>query len=118
MSHTPEPWKQHEEDPRAIVAANDPHMSLLTVGDDGMALIYGEEDARRIVACVNACAGIETPDLEVGNAKFIEMLKERSALKQQRDKLLAALVDLVNQPQDITTPAYQSALAVIQECEK
>lgn len=32
-------------------------------------------------------------------------------------KLLAALIDLVNQPQDITTPAYQNALVVISEAK-
>lgn len=34
---------------------------------------------------------------------------------QQRDKLLAALIDLVNQPQDITTPAYQAANTLLLE---
>lgn len=34
-----------------------------------------------------------------------------------RDKLLAALLDLVNEPQDITTPAYQNALAALAATE-
>ena len=38
-------------------------------------------------------------------------------LEQQRDKLLAALESLVNEPQDITTPAYQHALAAIAEAK-
>lgn len=35
----------------------------------------------------------------------------------QRDKLLAVLESLVNEPQDITTPAYQNALAALAATE-
>ena len=48
-------------------------------------------NVRRIVACVNACAGIRTEALELR----VHMLQagddEIAALRQQRDKLLAAL---------------------------
>ena len=42
--------------------------------------------------------------------EVVEILK-------QRDALLAALIDLVNEPQDITTPAYQNALAALAATE-
>lgn len=69
-----------------------------------------DADARRIVASVNACAGVPTELLEQCPAPFSELVRKR-------DELLSALTDLVNEPQDITTPAYQRALAVIAECE-
>ena len=50
-----------------------------------------EANARRLAACWNACEGIATPDLEVDNVTFTEMLRERTTLKAQRDELLAAL---------------------------
>lgn len=122
-AHTPEPW---------IFEAPDADHEGIIIGRRGGAVVDGdftEANARRIVACVNACAGIETYALELMTGE-LSILNQISATtpekltpkatqyRQQRDKLLAVLVDLVNQPQDITTPAYQSALAVIQECEK
>jgi len=38
------------------------------------------EDARRIVACVNACAGIDTETLELG---FIQKMKEALEAQEQ-----------------------------------
>jgi hypothetical protein len=52
-----------------------------------------EDDARRIVACVNACEGIPTGMLEAGDA---EILAYSMRLKQQRDNLLAALKDIAS----------------------
>lgn len=51
-------------------------------------------NARRIVACVNACAGIPTDALECDTPTFIAMLQERHALRTHRDELLAALKQL------------------------
>ncbi|MRR49409.1 MAG: hypothetical protein EG825_00615 [Rhodocyclaceae bacterium] len=61
------------------------------------ARVTGEgNDARRIDACVNACAGIDIDVLEI-IGKGIETdlwIRERAVeFKQQRDKLLAALRD-------------------------
>lgn len=50
------------------------------------------KDARRIVACVNACAGIPTDELEsfVVNG-FARAIADRIQLEKQRDDLLAVL---------------------------
>lgn len=48
-------------------------------------------NARRIVACVNACEGIPTEVLESGPHRIIQRY---AAAERQRDELLAALKDL------------------------
>ncbi len=60
------------------------------------AVVFGDNykaNARRIVACVNACEGIPTDHLEKCTATCAvdRILIERDALKVQRDELLAAL---------------------------
>ena len=58
--HSPEPWKTCDPDDtdypgiRSAEAKDD----VLDVVFDG---VLTEEDARRIVACVNACKGIDNP---------------------------------------------------------
>lgn len=49
-----------------------------------------EVNARRIVACVNACVGVGTEDLE-DNGAIIELVREHNTVLKQRDELLAAL---------------------------
>lgn len=80
-------------------------------------------DARRIVACVNACAGITTETLntigkwaEAGQ----ETLRELHQIREQRDELLAALTNLIEekQPLGIDRPAYQNAVALIFRIEE
>lgn len=46
-----------------------------------------EAFAQRLVACLNACEGISTEDLAVENSVLIDMLKERTALKEQVEQL-------------------------------
>lgn len=55
------------------------------------------EDARRIVACVNACAGVDTALLEAGELDKPTMLviQEKKDLKHRCDELLAALEGLL-----------------------
>lgn len=58
--HTPEPWKTIEWD--------DGSTGIYTNTDDRIAEIDyydNQHDARRIVACVNACAGMDDPDTEL-----------------------------------------------------
>lgn len=59
MTHSPEPWRKGEYDD--------------IVDRDGVSIIFGyngdlafrtEEDCDRVLACVNACAGIPTENLE------------------------------------------------------
>ena len=55
--HTPEPWQWRDE----LLWSGD---SIVVAGDGYRCLDMVEADARRIVACVNACAGVSTEDLE------------------------------------------------------
>lgn len=92
-NHTKEPWHVRTMGNDCfITAAIEPGMAYgpEIMGDDYTG--YGDAerkaaDARRIVACVNACAGIRTAELEFQQdlgSKYLE-------LKQQRDELVAAL---------------------------
>lgn len=97
MSHTPEPLEV--TDLRYIRQSNEPrHVVARASKMDGM-----EANARRIVAAVNACEGMDTESLEsiAGRiaAKSVLQMHENyvsnkakvAAMEQQRDKLLAAL---------------------------
>lgn len=50
-----------------------------------------DETARRIVSCLNACAGIPTETLEAGSMETTREVLSAAELKQQRDELLTAL---------------------------
>lgn len=65
-----------------------PHLFKLTY--DGEEMIA---KARRIVACVNACAGISIENLE-NNVPVKDLAHRYNAVIKQRDDLLAALKDL------------------------
>ena len=93
--HTPEPWVFDQQ-------AEIPHVMT----PDGYAIVEAcpwgsisdqetmSANARRIVACVNACAWIDTEYLEreqyLGTASFAM----RDAAEKQRDELLAALLEI------------------------
>ena len=76
--HTQEPWSYGEDNDGWYVEK------------DGLQIAHGltEEDARRIVACVNACAGLPTEVLERYKLGVIGV--DYKLTKQQRDELLAA----------------------------
>lgn len=96
--HTIEPWRVAEES-----FDNDGIHESVIRGLDGRAAIavtleFGpnnpgmrEANARRIVACVNACAGITTEVLEQMPNGPASLLPMYARLEQQRDKLWAAL---------------------------
>lgn len=93
-THTKEPWSIDE---------NNIHIgSIATLhGDeDGYSEIWYEwhgdpishkANARRIVACVNACAGIDTDNLEKFPGWAKQGFDQGIAIRKQRDELLAAL---------------------------
>lgn len=105
MSHTKEPWEYWEND-RTGFGVKMPRKKKTRFGAEPYAVIGGFEpddrdemiaNARRIVACVNACAGISQETLatvgkwsEAGQAT----LRELYALREQRDQLLAVLTEL------------------------
>ena len=111
--HTPEPWRTDAE----CGFPQDIHDSkgnlFLRCGSDFDNEIYGEANARRIVACVNACAGISQQYLEELNGEtladkqmvLITQRDEYSLLAyrrqnildeviKQRDELLAAMIHI------------------------
>ena len=93
--HTQEPWVLFEVGDRVkhfCPASEKEKTSILTVTlEDGTAFgaVYSEDDARRIVACVNACAGLPTEQLE--SSPLGGVLNGVAGLIAQRDELLAAL---------------------------
>jgi biotin-(acetyl-CoA carboxylase) ligase len=93
MNWTKEPWKY-----RKLAIAN--YDIVHDHGTDQIECAGGtttEANARRIVACVNACVGISTNVLETLEDKTLnEMFKRQETEYQaQRDMLLAALKDVV-----------------------
>ena len=96
MSHTKEPWAAYKD---GKPSANNETIFIKSLAGD--LVTYGHlshlsyDDARRIVACVTACAGISTDHLEKhGLPGFAEKI---SALVEQRHELLAVLQSMFNE---------------------
>ena len=87
--HTNEPWHVGESDFTGT--------DILCADEEQIASVEIEANARRIVACVNACAGIPTEALEDGSARAErDQLREMTGgtfyeIKKQRDELMKAL---------------------------
>lgn len=83
MSHTPEPWHQCDGD-------NCGCGQILGPESVYVATVKDMDDSKRIIACVNACIGLDTVELEcfgLGTAvgtRIVEIIA-------QRDELLSAL---------------------------
>lgn len=113
--HTPEPWRKEGDWRTGMIVGAYGSDVAVTVGK------YGEANAARITACVNACAGIPTDDLVdhgVGGLKeWIDEADETLkavcaslidvpylgrceqgiyALKKQRDDLLSTAIKVRN----------------------
>ena len=94
--HTPEPWEFGYGQTRefgmclGIGLNSAPDWHVVAVVSPADSVNHADEaNARRIVACVNACAGIETGHLEkYGLPDFAQKISD---LREQRDELLAAL---------------------------
>ena len=114
--HTKEPWFEVETESDVIEITNDERngaivpIAEVSTGFNGRIGIEQEANARRIVACVNACAGIPTEVLE-------QMPVGPSALEQQRDKLLAALTEIAELDILKHHHAYAIAKGAIEEIE-
>lgn len=98
MSHTLEPWVLGDKDRHGDtpINANDWH-ELATVvtrmHGEAEQCAEGVANARRIVVCVNAMAGIDDPQTWVDNARFYSH-ETVSAITRQRDELLTALGEI------------------------
>jgi hypothetical protein len=101
--HTPEPWKISHDDSDeewSVITNNSGSIVANVNGRTGPELVGdmpvdrvmpAEDNARRIVACVNACTGIRTEALE-HRAHMLKAHDDTIAeLKRQRDELLAVL---------------------------
>lgn len=96
IGHTPEPW-YIDRDERVGMAWNNhiaslakPNHTICFMSHDGTREnLTGEANARRIVACVNACEDILDYELSLGCvARLSEQLR---TITKQRDELLSAL---------------------------
>lgn len=96
--HTKEPWITVETELDVIEITNADRNGLVvpiakvSTGYVKQVGIEQEANARRIVACVNACEGIPTGVLEKQGMVPIEQVTHD--IEQQRDKLLAALTEI------------------------
>lgn len=96
-THTQEPWKVSTSRSLEIVDASG--VALLEMWRRGNP-DKEQADARRIVACVNACAGLGTEFLEsipdvcfkANTTDCASIMIENATLKQRRDELLAEAV--------------------------
>ncbi len=98
QAHTPEPWRV-KEDGWTIDAEFAAHVdgiaAILFNGlQDPDCRAQAGEDARRIVACVNACEHIGTGLLEEGGG-VLAMLRRRAELQTERDALKALNAEMV-----------------------
>lgn len=95
MSHTKEPWRvcgRTVSGPKGLLIEDSYGEAIAVVHEGGC---DDEADARRIVAAVNACAGIPTDALESGVARqVLDEIEAAVKLEKQRDELLAALEEL------------------------
>lgn len=98
MEHTKEPWQ-------FLRRGEYGRTSGVQRGNEGGFLLQGssreqeDADARRIVACVNACIGVSTEDLHAWAREegFQGVIPIHHAAKQ-RDRLLEALKGLLEYP--------------------
>lgn len=87
MSHTPEPWRaewQPGQTPKHT------YTHCVMCGDDSLCDTLTKADACRIVACVNALAGVSDPAAQVARWKVME---EAEAVMRSRIKALETFID-------------------------
>jgi hypothetical protein len=103
--HTPEPWKVWDHDGDACIEALIIEPDIY--GDISTSLSFA--NASRIVACVNACAGMETAELEsmsikklLGNyqAEVWQLVEKNKAFKADADRLAEELHTALDYVQD------------------
>ena len=90
--YTKEPWiySHHANGVPYVFAEHHNRQTIATAYGD-----FDEANARRIVACVNACAGIPNEALEAFNDWSKAGVASCATYKAQRDELLAALQAVV-----------------------
>ena len=105
MSHTREPWEwsEHTFNAPPFEGTLERECGIYPpLGESGpVAIASGKEDARRIVACVNACTGIPNEVLELDQPQFVKLLNQRA-------ELIAALEKIASRTQDTGLLWWQS----------
>ena len=116
-SHTPEPWKIgaattignalaiFDDRAKPENSAN-MHRLVCLISPPETADTEDEANARRIVACVNACAGITTEALELVAQESGNILAGMEKLKQENAALRAVLKEALSEIIDITQSAF------------
>ncbi len=90
--HTPTPWGFSRDDENGVEFNITSDKWYVAVCCDAPGNAFPQDNARRIVACVNACAGIPTDDLEqCPSGGLFHIADHANELVKQRDELLAAL---------------------------
>ena len=84
--HTPGPWVIGRPPPNGEQTIGDKNGLMVAVATTGYG-VNSEANARRIVACVNACAGITTEQLERSKS-LDEFMRSMKVIEQQRDDLV------------------------------
>lgn len=124
MEHSKTPWKIGTPPPNGEQTIGTTDGLMVAVATAG-AGVSSEANARRIVACINACAGLSTELLEKAalTAAHIEARERLSfctqKIEEERDELLAAVKELVDQNDNgicgVSKPCWSRARAVIQK---
>ena len=109
MSHTPEPWIFFKDRSNRVVVGPSTNYTA-AICSITPEIDCCEANARRIVACVNACAGFNTGQLEnvllFGDTleqRFMVLSNLETELRCQRDGLLLALEYAIRQHQGLAT---------------
>lgn len=118
--HTPEPWYVRDEwdgEPRIAIGGPQPDHDFEIACLEGFP--HPKANARRIVACVNACRGIETEKLE-HKAEVSRALLEKSVFMvealddafRERDEARAMVKELADKVQWLIEAIEEEGLGV------
>lgn len=102
MVHTPEPWAIYKGDALVIVDEKGSSLGEMVPGDPYIKHAEAVANAARIVACINACAGIPTDKLRPG---IVKELRDKIAAVTtgevltfgERDERMRVLSDLLRE---------------------
>lgn len=84
MEHTKGKLRVQDDDEYSVLVAEGAHP------DDSMAHVWTKPDARRLVACWNACEGISTEDIEHGVVPPVDK-RIYARIEKERGELMATL---------------------------
>lgn len=104
MKHTPEPWHVSSVPKDGLnnpaIQSFELYPRLVAVTTDNKDFDERLANAKRIVACVNACSGVENPDEYLQSARdaistALQIRNEHEALKKECDRLRAEVEALL-----------------------